>query len=179
QGALLMRSKSCLILSVILAAVLVAPIGSTTRAQQTPQGIPPAFEPLINRIREALKLNEEQTSDLRKVLIKHGPRLAELRNRAQANPYAPGLQAEVDKELKAIREEIDSFLDEDQKGKFASVDTRPLVPLGQAFVPINISAGVRMDVGAVKLANAERFIAMPSGAAKGRVARLTEEQKLL
>src|SRR5262245_13501088 len=117
-----MRSKSRLLLSVILAVLLVMPLGSTIRAQQPPQGIPPAFEPLINRIRDALKLNEEQIGELRKVLIKHGPKLAELRNRAQTNPYLPGLQAEVDKEQKAIREEIDLFLDEDQKGKFASVD---------------------------------------------------------
>ena len=138
-----MRSKIRLFLTVILAVVLVAPIISTTHAQQPPQGASQAFEPLVNRIREGLKLNEEQVGELRRVLTAHAPKMVELRNRAQANPYAPGLQTELDKEQKAIREEFSPFLDEDQKGKLQSIDTRPPVPLGPPFVLINILPRVR------------------------------------
>jgi len=175
-----MRSTIRLVLIVVLALALVAPV--TTRiqaAQQPPQPPATAFEPLVNRIRDSLKLNEEQVSEFRNVLAKHAPKLLELRNRAQANPYAPGLQTEVEKEQKAIREELSAFLDEDQKGKLASVDTRPPVPLGPPFVLINIPPRPRGETGAVKLANRERLMPPPLAATKGRAARLNEDQKIL
>jgi uncharacterized protein (DUF1800 family) len=175
-----MRSKIRLVLSVYLAVVLVAPIISKTQAlQQPPQAPAQAFEPLLNRIRDALKLNETQAGELQKLLVKHAPKLMELRNRAQANPYAPGLQPEVEKEQKAIREELSGLLDEDQKGKLAGVDFRQLVPLGPPFVVINILPRVRIEPSTVKLATAERLIPAPAAAAKGRVTRLTEDQKIL
>ena len=175
-----MRSTIRVMLSVSLAAVLVAPVISTTHAgQQPPQGPAQAFAPLVNRIRDGLKLNETQVDELRKLLIRHAPKLMELRNRAQANPYAPGLRPEVEKEQKAIREEISALLDEDQKAKLAAVDLRPLVPLGPPVVAINILPRVRIETGAVKLATAERLFPAPSVAAKGRPARLTEDQKIL
>jgi uncharacterized protein (DUF1800 family) len=124
-------------------------------------------------------LNDQQVSDLRTVLTKHAPRLLELRNRAQTNPYAPGLQTEADKEQKAIREELSVFLDEDQKGKLASIDTRPLVPLGPAFVVINISPRVRIESGSTRLASAEHLIPSPVAEQKGRGVRLSEDQKIL
>ncbi len=175
-----MRSSIRLLLIVLVAAVLIAPIIPGTRAAQQPsQTTPQPFEPLVNRIREALKLNDQQVSELRTVLTKHAPKLIELRNRAQTNPYAPGLQTEVDKEQKAIREELSAFLDEDQKGKLASVDTRPLVPLGPAFMVINISPRIRIEPGSSTLASAEHLIPAPVALAKGRVPRLTEDQKIL
>ncbi len=175
-----MRSKVHSLLPVFLAVVLVAPIMSTTRAaQQPPQAPAQAFEPLVNRIRDGLMLDEAQAGELRKLLMKHAPKLMELRNRAQANPYAPGLQPEVQKEQKAIREELSELLDEDQKGKLAGVDFRQLVPLGPPFVVINILPRIRIESSTVKLATAERLIPAPAAAAKGRVTRLTEDQKIL
>jgi uncharacterized protein (DUF1800 family) len=174
-----MRSKIRLSLTVALAVVLVAPIVSTTHAQQPPQGVAQALEPFVNRIRDGLKLNEEQVGELRKILTNHAPKLAELRNRAQANPYAPGLQTDVDKEQKAIREELSALLDEDQKGKLASFDTRLPVPTGPPFVLINIPPRARTETGVIKLASAEQLISTPSGTTKGRLARLSEDQKLL
>ncbi|MEK6324261.1 MAG: DUF1800 domain-containing protein [Acidobacteriota bacterium] len=175
-----MRSKRRLILPLFIAAVLTAPIFSTTRAgQQPPQAPVQAFEPFVNRIRDGLKLNEAQVGEMRKMLIKHGPKLVELRSRAQANPYAPALQADVEKEQKAIREELSELLDEDQKGKLAGIDFRPLVPLRPPFVPINILPRVRIDAGTVKLASAERLISAPAATPKGRAARLSEDHRLL
>ncbi|MEK6407302.1 MAG: DUF1800 domain-containing protein [Acidobacteriota bacterium] len=175
-----MRFKIHLFLPLFIAAVLTAPIVSTTRAAgQAPQAPAQPFEPFVNRIRDGLKLNEEQVTELRKVLVKHSPKLLDLRNRAQANPYAPGLQTEIDKEQKAIREELTTLLDEDQKGKLASFDTRLPVPMGPPFVLINVLPRVRMEAGTIKLASAERLISTPSPTAKGRSARLTEDQKLL
>ncbi len=175
-----MRSNISLVLTVFLALALVAPIISTTHAaQQPPQAPPQAFEPMINRIRDGLKLNEAQAGEFRKLLIKHAPKLMELRNRAQANPYAPGLQPEVDKEQRAIREELSELLDEDQKGKLAGVDLRQLVPLAPPFVVVNILPRVRIESGTAKLATAERLIPAPAATAKGRAARLTEDQKTL
>src|SRR4029079_15187323 len=82
------------------------------------------FEPFVARIREGLKLNEEQVGQLRQVLAKHEQKIIELRRRAQANPYAPGLMPEIEKEQSAIREEIAAFLSEEQKANLASVDAR-------------------------------------------------------
>ena len=172
-----MRSKARSLLPLIVAAVLVAPIIRPTHAAQQPPG--QAFEPLVNRVRDGLKLNEVQAGELRKLLLKHAPKLMELRNRAQTNPYAPGLQPEVEKEQKAIRDELSELLDEDQKGKLASVDFRQLVPLGPPFVVINILPRIRIDADTVKLATAERLIPAPTPTAKGRIARLTEDQKIL
>jgi uncharacterized protein (DUF1800 family) len=173
-----MRSTVRLSLVVLVALALTAPIIPNTIAQQPPQTPPQAFEPFVNRLREALKLTDEQVGELRNVLTKHGPRLIELRSRAQANAYAPGLQTEVDKEQKAIREELSAFLDEEQKARFASVDTRPLVPLGPGFMVINITPRVRIESGSTKLASTEHLIPVPAPAAGNR-ARLTEDQRVL
>jgi len=174
-----MRSNVRLVLPFILSVVLLAPIISTTHAAQQPQAPAQAFEPLVNRMRDGLKLNETQVGELRTILTTHAAKLVELRSRAQANPYAPGLQTEVDKEQKAIRDELSPFLDEDQKGKLQSIDTRPPVPLGPPFVLINILPRIRIAPGTVKLANAEHLIPAPAATAKGRIARLTEDQKIL
>ena len=171
-----MRYPMRLTLSIFLAAALLAPFVSTARAVQ--QQPPQAFEGLVNRLRDGLKLNESQVAELRKLLIKHAPKLMELRNRAQANPYAPGLQAESEKEQKSIREELSELLDDEQKGKLASVDLRQIVPLGPAVVAINILPRVRIEAGTAKLAAAERSIPAPA-TAKGRPARLTDDQKIL
>jgi uncharacterized protein (DUF1800 family) len=163
----------------VIAAALVGPVIPTTQAAQSPRQAPSQpFEQLVTRFRDALKLNETQVGELRQLLTKHAPKLTELRNRAQANPYTPGLQTELETEQRAFREEFGQFLDEDQKGKLPSVDLRQIVPLGPAVVPINILPRVRIEPGAIKLAAAERLIPAPA-VAKGRASRLTEEQKIL
>jgi uncharacterized protein (DUF1800 family) len=175
-----MRSSIRLSLVLLIAIVLIAPIISQTHAAQSPPRPPPqAFEPLVSRIRETLTLNDQQVSELRTVLIAHGPKLFELRNRAQANPYAPGLQTELDKEQKAIRDELSAYLDEDQKGKLANVDTRQLVPLGPAFLVINIAPRNRIEAS-TQLATSERLIAAPPAVGlKARGAKLTDDQRIL
>lgn len=187
-----MRSKPCSLLTIALRLVLMATALSaaglvlaslgyqaTAHAQKPQQSNPPPFEQLVNRMRDALSLNERQVGELREILIKHAQRLIELRNRAQATPYAPGLQSEVDKEQRAIRDELSTFLDEDQKAKLASVDTRQLVPLAPAFIAINIPPRVRMEANAARLASAEQLIPVPIAPAKGRSGRLTADQKIL
>ena len=179
-----MKLRVSRFLSVFIAVVLVAPTilssrAFTVRAAQQPQGPGQPFEPLINRIREALKLNPTQVADFRKLLIKHGPKLMELRGRAQTNPYAPGLLPEVDKEQKAIRDELSELLDEDQKGRLANIDLRQLVPLAPPFAVIDILPRVRIESGAVKLATVERLMPAPAPATKGRAIRLSEDQRIL
>jgi hypothetical protein len=137
------------------------------------------FEPLVNRVRESLKLSETQVGEFRKLLVKHSQKLMELRNRAQTNPYAPGLQPEVEKEQKAIREELSAILDEDQKTRIGEIDLRPLVPTGPQFVAINILPRMRLEPVTIKLANAERLIPAPTMSPKGRAARLTDDQRIL
>jgi uncharacterized protein (DUF1800 family) len=175
-----MQSKLRPFLSLFIAAVLTTPIFPATQAAQQPSQPPgQTLDPFVNRIREGLKLNDAQVAEMRNVLSKHGPKLVELRGRAQSNPYGTALRAEIEKEQNAIREEIGQFLDEDQKGKLASIDFRPLVPLGPQFVAVNILPRVRIDAGTVKLAGSERLISAPLPTSKGRAARFTEDQKLL
>ena len=174
-----MRSQNSITLLMLFTLVLtLSVIPRRSAAQNPPPAAPQAFEPLVNRIRDALKLNEQQVGELRTVLSAHAPKLFELRNRAQANPYAPGLQTELDKEQKAIRDELSAYLDEDQKGKLASVDTRQLVPLGPQLFAINIAPRIRIEPSTTKLASTERLIAAPPDA-RGRTARLTDDQKIL
>ncbi|HXU08619.1 MAG TPA: DUF1800 family protein, partial [Blastocatellia bacterium] len=174
-----MRSNLRLLLCVALAWALLSPIVPTIQARQNGQGNPQAFEPFINRIRDALKLSDEQAGRLRGILAAHGPRLIELRARAQTNPYAPGLQTEVEKEQREIREELSAVLDEEQKSKFAGVDTRPLVPLRPPFVPVNIPSRVRAEGESSKLAPAEHLVRVPAASSKDRVARLADDQRVL
>ena len=174
-----MRAKTRFSLAIFLVMVLVAPLNWVHAAQQPPNASPQAFEPLVNRIREVLKLNETQVGELRQLLIKHGPKLMELRNRAQVNPYAPGLQPEAAKEQRAIQEELSGVLEEDQKTRLAGVDLRPFVPLAPAFEVINILPRVRVEASTIKLAAAERLIPLPSSTSKGHTARLNEDQKVL
>ncbi|HWO02129.1 MAG TPA: DUF1800 domain-containing protein [Blastocatellia bacterium] len=165
-----MRFKIRQVLSTVLAFVLLSPLNAFA------QGGPP-FEPFVTRIRDALKLNDDQVKELRQILAKHEPKITELRRRAQATPYAPGLAQEVEREQRVIREEFATSLDEDQKTKLASVDARVPVPLAPPFVLVNIPPRER---GAIvsPLASAERAIPAPVAPSKGKPARLTEDQKL-
>jgi uncharacterized protein (DUF1800 family) len=156
------------------------PTDAAARQQPQPSAMP--FEQLINRVRDGLKLNEGQVAEFRQILVKHEPKIIELRRRAQANPYAPGLLPEVQREQNAIRDELAAHLDEDQKGKLASVDMQLPIPLGPPFVLINIPPRVRMDASGEKpssLASNEKLIPYPLTATKGRLVRLTEEQQIL
>ena len=169
-----------MLLAIVLTVIIVTPFVSIEAAQQsTPPGNGQPFEPLVNRIREHLKLNETQVGELRKLLVKHSSKLIELRNRAQTNPYAPGLQPEVEKEQKAIREDLSAILDEDQKAKLSEIDLRQLVPVAPGFVPINILPRMRLEPVTVKLANAERLITAPMTVSKGHSPRLTDDQRIL
>ncbi|MFP5262550.1 MAG: DUF1800 family protein [Blastocatellia bacterium] len=175
-----MRLSSRLPALATLLSVLLASI--TPTAGYARQQAAQPFEQFANRVRDALKLNERQVAEFRQILFKHEPRITELRRRAQASPYAPGLASEVQREQNAIRDELSAHLDDEQKGRLAGVDARLPVPLGPPFVLINIPPRVRMEAAGAKpldLAGDERLIASPRAAIKGRVAQLTEEQKAL
>ncbi|MEK6301700.1 MAG: DUF1800 family protein [Acidobacteriota bacterium] len=167
-----MRFNMRKVLSTVLALVINST--SNTAFAQAPQ----TFEPFVARIRDSLKLTDDQVKELRQILSKHEPKIAELRRRAQANPYAPGLGSEVEKEQRAIREELAASLDDEQKGKLASVDARVPVPLAPPFVLVNIPPRDR-SANVSPLAPAERVMPAPVVAIKGKPARLTEDQKLL
>ncbi|HEX8186331.1 MAG TPA: hypothetical protein VF747_16315, partial [Blastocatellia bacterium] len=174
-----MQSRSRLLAIIILSSILftsILPIASAAGQAAQP------FEPFVNRVRDALKLNEQQVGELRQILIKHEPKITQLRRRAQANPYSPGLLPEVQREQNAIRDELAALLDEEQRGKLASVDARLPVPVGPPFLLINIPPRVRMQASGAKplsLASNEKLISPPPQVAKGRGARLSEEQKIL
>jgi uncharacterized protein (DUF1800 family) len=176
-----MQSSSRLLALLTLFSVLltsIIPAASAARQQQSAQ----PFEQFANRVRDALKLSEQQLGEFRQILIKHEPKIVELRRRAQANPYAPGLLPEVQREQNAIRDELAAHLDDEQKGKLAGIDARLPVPLGPPFVSINIPPRIRMEASGTKpldLAGSERLIPPPPVTAKGRTARLTDEQKIL
>lgn len=78
-----MKSRSRLLVLPILVSLLLTPFNSFAQSGQQAQ----PFEPFVTRIREGLKLNEEQVGQLRLVLAKHEPKITELRRRAQATPY--------------------------------------------------------------------------------------------
>jgi uncharacterized protein (DUF1800 family) len=133
------------------------------------------FEQFVARVRDALKLNEEQVGQLRQILAKHEPKIVELRRRAQAAPFAPSLPPEIEKERAAIREELATFLNDEQKAKLSTVDARALVPIPPPVVVINIPPRAT-DPASLNLASREQLIA---AAPQSNKARLTEDQRAL
>jgi uncharacterized protein (DUF1800 family) len=159
-----------------LAFLLILQALPIARAAQQPAQ---QFEQFVARVRDALKLNEEQVGQLRQTLARHETKITELRRRAQAAPFAPSLLPEIEKEQTAIREELAAFLSDEQKAKLSSVDARALFPLPPPFVLINIPPRSRMNAtgpASLSLASRERLIAAPPLSNK---ARLTEDQRAL
>jgi uncharacterized protein (DUF1800 family) len=174
-----MRFKARLFLVAALATSLSAPVTTVTRAAQQP---PPAqaqmFDQYVARAREQLTLTEEQVTALRQLLAGHTTRLGELRARSQTQAYSLQLVADIDREQKAIRDEMAAFLTEEQKARLTNADLRlPIAP--PAFVLINIAPRTRASNAAGPLAAVERLLPAVAPAAKGRIVRLTEEQKSL
>jgi uncharacterized protein (DUF1800 family) len=168
------------VFALALTLIFLAQLAPVAALAQQP--LPSPLEPMVARIRDGLKLNEDQVRELRQVLAKHEPKLNEMRRRAQVNPYAPGLQPEVDKEQRAIREEMTAFLSEEQKAKLATFDARLPVPLGPPYLLVNLPPRTIAEApaaNATSLASRERLIAAASPSAKGRAARLGEDQKIL
>jgi|GEM_PF-32329 len=174
------RTRSFVLALTLIFTAQLVPVAAF--AQQPP---PSPLEPLVTRIRDGLKLNEDQVRELRQVFAKHEPKINELRRRAQTNPYAPGLQPDTDKEQRAIRDEMAAFLNDEQKEKLTSFDARLPIPLAPPYMLINIPPRASVETtpataaSANSLASRERLIAVPSPSAKGRAARLTEEQRIL
>jgi len=168
---------ACRVLGLSLVVILFGQ--SVLVAAQTP-GQP--FDPIVKRLHDTLNLNDKQLSDVRSVFERHADKVAELRSRARMNPYNPQLPPEVDREQRAIRDEIEALLDEDQREKLARVDTRLPIPIAPPFVVVNIPPRVRMDAtGTTPLALAAREALMPPPGApsRGRPTRLTDEQRVL
>jgi uncharacterized protein (DUF1800 family) len=161
--------------------MLATPFSRLTHAAQQPppQALAQILDQYVTRHRQQLGLNEEQVGSLRQILASHGPSLTELRGRAQVQPYSPQLIADIDREQRAIRDELGTFLNDEQKGKLAGVDIRlPIAP--PAFVLINLPPRVRPAASdAAPLAAGERLLATAPSASKGHSARLTEDQKVL
>ena len=176
-----MRFHARLFLVAALATALSAPISMVTQAAQQPppQAQTQMLDPYVARAREQLTLTEEQVTALRQLLAGHATRLGDLRARSQTQAYSLQLIADIDREQKAIRDEMAGFLTEEQKARLANADLRlPIAP--PAFVLINIPPRTRASSSAAApLAAAERLLPAMVPAAKGRVARLTEEQKML
>ncbi len=152
----------------LLACVLIAPM-TAVKAQQDAQ----VFDPLINRISQALALNEDQVANLRQIFTSHAPKISELQRRARSQPFSPQLQRDVEQQQRAFREEFSAHLTDEQKTKLASLNLRLPIPLPPAFVAINIAPRARAQASAA-LADSEKLI--PS---IGRAGRMTEDQKII
>ncbi|HJQ23193.1 MAG TPA: DUF1800 domain-containing protein, partial [Blastocatellia bacterium] len=171
-----MKSHSRLLALAVLVSLLLAPL--SVLAQGPPLTPPQAIEMFVTRLRDGLKLNDEQINQLRQVLSKHEPKYIELRRRAQASPYQPGLLPEIQKEQEAIRDEIAALLDEGQKAKLAALDARLPMPLPPPFIVINIPPRAT-PTEANALASRERLIIAPAPANKNQAVRLSEDQKII
>jgi uncharacterized protein (DUF1800 family) len=158
-------------LAILASLLLVSP-------RALAQGPPPqqSVEQFVTRLRDGLKLNDEQVKGLRQVLAKHESKYVELRRRAQANPYQPGLVLEIQKEQQAIRDELAVLLDDDQKAKLATLDARLPVPLPPPFIAVNIPPRA---TAAAALPSREPLIVAPAAPAKGRPSQLTGDQKII
>lgn len=152
----------------LLASVLIAPV-TAVKAQQDAR----LFEPLINRISQALALTSDQVAALRQILAAHAPKISELQRRAQSQPFSPQLQRDVEQEQRAFREELAAHLSDEQKTKLASLNARLPVQLAPPFVAVNIAPRSRATVSAT-LSDSEKLIPLVS-----RAARLTEDQKII
>lgn len=159
-------------LSIALIAISICQ--TSIPAQQAGRQDP--LEAFITRIRDGLSLSVEQTTQFRDSLARRATKMLEFRRRLQTEPYSLVLQAEIEAEQRAIREELTAFLSDEQKTRLPGLDLRP-VPQPPGFVLINVPPRVRLAV-TTPLARAERLIAAVPFA-RDRLARLNEDQKIL
>ncbi|MEW6212974.1 MAG: DUF1800 domain-containing protein [Acidobacteriota bacterium] len=150
----------------ILSLALIAP---TVSAQQDSA----LFDPLITRISQALSLNADQVAALRRILDAHAAKVIELQRRARSQPFSPQLQADVEQEQRAIREEFSAHLTDEQKTKLTSLNARLPVPIAPPFVAVNIAPRARVSVSA-PLADSEKLALTAN-----RTGRMSEDQKII
>ena len=177
----LMRFSARLVLITALLLMMATPPGSVIHAAQQapPQALAQILDQYVARLRQQLGLSEEQVVSLRQILSSNGPSLTELRARAQSQPYSPQLIADIDRQQRAMRDELAAFLNDEQKAKLAGADIRlPIAP--PAFVLINVPPRTRPGIAdAAPLAAGERLLPMVSPVTKGNSVRLSEDQKIL
>jgi uncharacterized protein (DUF1800 family) len=160
---------------VLIATPLASPL---LLAQQRPPAPGPQadiIEPFVKRTAGALNLTEEQVSELRGILAKHSAKLVELRNRGFGDPYNPKLQAAIEDESKAIREEFAAALPEQEKSKLSPEAFRVL-PQPPGFIPITVPPSNKTAALA-----ADRLVDPPAPASSrsARAAAFNEDQKIL
>jgi uncharacterized protein (DUF1800 family) len=158
--------------------------GQQSQMQAQQQGSQPqrpavqSPEQYITRLRNALSLDDAQVNELRQILVRHADAIARLRNRVATQPYGPQLQADIDAEQRAIRDELTQHLREDQKAKVAGLDFRP-VAAPPAYVLVEIAPRARpASPNTTPFSAGERMIPAVTGA-KGKAARLTDDQRIL
>src|SRR5262249_55917066 len=86
--------------------------------------------------------------------------------------YSPQIQAELQAEQTAIRDELTPFLTDDQKMKIGATDLRP-IPAPPGFILIDIPR--RTASGAI----VDRLLPAVAAAPKGKTGQLTDDQKIL
>jgi uncharacterized protein (DUF1800 family) len=176
-----MRFSARLVLITAALTLMATPLGSLIHAAQQapPQSLPQILDQYVTRLRQQLALSEEQVLSLRRILANHAPSLDELRGRAQSQPYSPQLIADIDREQRAIGDELVPLLNDEQKAKHAGANIR-LAIAPPAFVFINIPPRILpATADASPLAAGERLLPMVPSVAKGHSGRLTEDQKIL
>jgi uncharacterized protein (DUF1800 family) len=170
-----MRSGRRLVAIIVFVSLSLSPIIAVTAPARPQQGR--AFEQLVAMMRDQLSLDENQIEELRKILIAHASKFAELRSRTQTQPYDSQYITDLLREQRTIKDELAAHLSEDQKKKLESTDLRLPVPPPPPFVAINIPprpADKRTDLAAT-----EPIVPWTPKGAKARTARLNEDQKVL
>src|SRR5262245_8858919 len=167
------------ILPLFALILIVIPIASPfANAQQRAQnsGAQDLTEPFARRLAASLNLTDEQTVELRRILLKHAAKLGELRNRQFGDPYNPKLQAAIDDETRAIQEEFAALLPEQDKARLTSSGMK-ILPQPPGVITINIPPS---NKGAAPIP--DRLVdlpAPPSSRANARVVPFTDDQKIL
>ncbi|HEU4389232.1 MAG TPA: DUF1800 domain-containing protein [Blastocatellia bacterium] len=154
--------------------------GQQSQMQAQPQRPgPQVVEQYIARVRNALSLDDAQVNELRQILVRHADAVGRLRTRVASQPFGPQLQADVDAEQRAIRDELTPHLTEEQKAKIAGVDLRPVAP-PPAYMLIEIPPRTRpVDARSTPYSRTERLVPAVTTSSKGQAGRLTEDQRAL
>jgi uncharacterized protein (DUF1800 family) len=164
----------------VVVSLLSFPASFLGQSQKSPAQTNPAssqdhndlIDPVVKKVTEALGLNSEQVGQFRGIIESRLDKLTDLRNRLRNQPYSPRFVADLDAEDKSIKEQLEPLLNEDQKAKLASFDVHVLPP-PPGFILISLPAREGAD------SPIQPESSMPVPQAKGKTARLSEDQRIL
>jgi uncharacterized protein (DUF1800 family) len=173
----MLKSRALALSALVLVALPVtSPLLLAQQRAQNGGAQADIIEPFVKRFSASLGLTEEQTGQLRGILMKHSAKLVELRNRSLAEPYNPKIQAAMDDEQKAIQDEFAALLPEQEKAKLTPAGMK-ILPQPPGFIAISIPPSSKSPT-----LPADRLIdlpAQPGSRPATKIVGLTEDQKIL